>query len=317
MRLLGLWLIGMIGCVETFPTVSAPVDAGPDACAPVIEQCNGDDDDCDGRVDEGLLPRPCPGLQGVCRGAESVCVDAEWTACDGAAQGGDTWTADEDLGWCDTLDNDCDGMTDEGCLCVDGATQPCGSDIGPCEAGEQVCARGQWGECVGGITPEPETCNESDDDCDEIVDEGVLNACGVCGEVPEEICDGDDNDCDGTADEGVLNACGECGEVPVEVCNGLDEDCDGMPDEGLLNACGECGEVPAEACGDAIDNDCDGTVDEGVPERCNGVDDNCDGIVDNIPLLACNSGREVPCERGFTLCIDGARTCRSTCDPDD
>ena len=81
-------------------------------------------------------------------------------------------------------------------------------------------------------------------------------------EATEASCDALDNDCDGETDEGLLNACGACGEVPVETCNGADDDCDGNTDEDLLNACGTCGEVPVETCNGA-DDDCDGATDEG------------------------------------------------------
>jgi hypothetical protein len=37
-----------------------------------------------------------------------------------------------------------------------------------------------------------EVCNGADDDCDILVDEGVLNACGTCGTPPAEICNGAD-----------------------------------------------------------------------------------------------------------------------------
>ena len=60
----------------------------------------------------------------------------------------------------------------------------------------------------------------------------------------EELCDSVDNDCDDRIDEGVLNACDQCGVLPNEVCDGLDNDCDGANDEGMLNACGQCGAVP-------------------------------------------------------------------------
>ena len=106
-----------------------------------------------------------------------------------------------------------------------------------------------------------ETCDGEDNDCDGESDEGVLNPCGTCGNLPLEVCDGEDNDCDGESDEGLINACGVCGATPVETCDGNDNDCDGEIDEGQRNACGFCGDVPEEVC-DLVDNDCDGVVDE-------------------------------------------------------
>ena len=46
-------------------------------------------------------------------------------------------------------------------------------------------------------------------------------------------------------DEGQLNACGTCGDTPEETCNGVDDDCDGLMDEDA-NLCGsglECAGV--------------------------------------------------------------------------
>ncbi|MDP6947373.1 MAG: hypothetical protein QF464_24710, partial [Myxococcota bacterium] len=60
-----------------------------------------------------------------------------------------------------------------------------------------------------------------------------------------EVCNGADDDCDGDTDEGVRNACGGCGPVPEEVCNDEDDDCDGGVDEDLfVNACVGCGPLP-------------------------------------------------------------------------
>ena len=116
-------------------------------------------------------------------------------------------------------------------------------------------------------TPQPETCNDEDDDCDLKVDENVARACssacgngletceagrfGACSAPPpqEEVCDGIDNNCNGTADEGLSRACSsQCGTgveicvagtyvdctapaVSTEVCNNFDDDCDGNVDE--------------------------------------------------------------------------------------
>jgi hypothetical protein len=79
---------------------------------------------------------------------------------------------------CDGLDDDGDGLADEGLL---NACLACG--------------------------PLPdELCDGLDNDCDNRIDEGLLNACLACGPLPSESCDGVDNDCDGQVDEEV----GDC-----------------------------------------------------------------------------------------------------------
>jgi len=151
--------------------------------------------------------------------------------------------------------------------CELGATQSCTTPCG--SKGIRQCGK-YWGPCI----PPHESCNNKDDDCDGEVDEGMLNACGVCGELPPEVCNGKDDNCDGAVDEGLTNACGSCGALPQEVCNGKDDDCDGQVDEGVKNACGFCGPITKE-------------------EECNGKDDDCDGEVDEN------------CECQFDLNING------------
>ncbi|OGQ08594.1 MAG: hypothetical protein A3G32_02250 [Deltaproteobacteria bacterium RIFCSPLOWO2_12_FULL_40_28] len=101
--------------------------------------------------------------------------------------------------------------------------------------------------------PQTEVCDGKDNNCDNQIDEGVKNACGTCGTVPDETCDGVDNDCDGTIDEDVKNACGTCGAVPTETCNALDDDCDGAIDDGITcnptqTTTAECTPGTQEAC---------------------------------------------------------------------
>ncbi|MBW2263986.1 MAG: hypothetical protein JRG91_18650, partial [Deltaproteobacteria bacterium] len=95
-----------------------------------------------------------------------------------------------------------------------------------------------------------EVCNDVDDDCDTLVDEGFTKYCdevGVfgaptssldyCADPGETVCDGVDDNCDTVVDEGLLNLCGTCGTL-TEVCDGVDNDCDTLVDEG--GVCSGC-----------------------------------------------------------------------------
>jgi streptogramin lyase len=234
---------------------------------------------------------------------------------------------------CDGIDNDCDGEADPGCPCPSGAERSCYSGapgtegVGACRLGISTCVDGEWGGCLHEIGPTDEACDGLDNNCDGVIDEGLTNVCGTCGEVGEEVCgDGLDNNCDGVIDESTagcncdgrenqpcysgppqtvgVGICkggratcdgadwGTCaGQVlpEVEVCDGIDNDCDGLVDEGLRNNCGSCDEqVPQEVC-DGVDNDCDGLVDEGLVDNCGG----CTGIV---PSEECADGLDNDCD---------------------
>ena len=92
--------------------------------------------------------------------------------------------------------------------CEPGEVEPCVTQCGT--MGTRSCGK-RWGPCL----PPEEVCDQADDDCDGLIDEGVANPCGGCGMPPVEVCDGSDNDCDGFIDEGVANACGACGDTPT------------------------------------------------------------------------------------------------------
>jgi MYXO-CTERM domain-containing protein len=80
------------------------------------EVCDGQDNDCDGKVDEDLV-RAC---SSACGAGTEACTGGAWSACDAPQPSTET---------CDGDDNDCDGEVDE-------------DDSGLC-AGDEVCVAGE------------------------------------------------------------------------------------------------------------------------------------------------------------------------------
>jgi fibro-slime domain-containing protein len=294
-----------------------------------MEECNGVDDNCNGRVDENLA-RSCssdgaPSEEtGVCRKGYERCENGVWGAC-----GGEILPGDE---VCDKLDNNCDGQTDEDPQDVG---DPCGGspnstdpNEGACAAGVNACVDGNT-VCQGAIGPESETCNDVDDDCDGKTDEGLTEVCGGCDPDVYDYCqDRTQGLCApgfrvcSNGDFGVCVA--SIGPKP-EVCDGFDNDCDDDTDEaedgGVLTgaACGTCGgfEHCLEghmSCCLMLDTNGD-CVEPGsaTAETCNGIDDNCDGMTDNgIVQQLCDGPDADLCKEGAVTCIDGAEGCSDT-----
>ncbi len=223
------------------PPIDSDGDGVPDDedCAPLDvfvypgapETCNGNDDDCDEEIDEDIEDLVCG--EGVCQSTVPACAFGVPITCVPKDIAGDET--------CDTLDNDCDGETDEGFEVL-----TCG--IGACTNSIYSCQEGVETTCEP-LEPGEEICDGLDNDCDEETDEELVEiSCGdgVCatsvpgcieGEVPEcepldmevdEVCDGLDNDCNGEVDEELGET--TCGEGPCQttVANclaGVPQDC--------------------------------------------------------------------------------------------
>jgi hypothetical protein len=278
---------------------------------PLPEICNGQDDDCDGLVDEAAdLPgagAPCVVGSGACR-AEGVglCDPGQGAVrCDAVAG-----PPVEER--CNDVDDDCDGATDEGT----GRGDVCHTGVGAClREGRFVCAADGGLRCEAALgEPGEERCNGLDDDCDGETDEGM--ALGAPCSAGEGAC----------ARAGVIRCAADgsgaatCDAAPgapnPETCNGIDDDCNGAIDDdtpALGEACqsgapGICG--PGErACRDGVPL-CEAVLGP-TPEVCNGLDDDCDGQADDVAGgCACVPGAERPCYGGPVGTADVGR-CRA------
>ena len=248
---------------------------------PGIEVCDGDDNDCDGDTDEAGVcdvcvdgeTTPCGDDTGACEAGTELCVDGQWSACDGFVG------PSPEI--CDGLDNDCDDMTDEE---FPGLGDLCGDDEGACSQGLLACVAKEV-ICDGEVLPADEHCDELDNDCDGATDEG--DVCGECSAGAERPCGDDEGACEAGTQSCVDGYWSSCeGQVlpSLERCDELDNDCDGATDEEIPGVGDTCGsdlgacESGTWACS-ASEMLCDGEV-IAVDEACDGMDNDCDGQTD-------------------------------------
>jgi hypothetical protein len=174
------------------PSCASHVENGPTGCGcnyqcPVWptsnESCNGQDDNCDGLVDNGLTaPSGICSTLGVCGSATIpiVCRGASGFQCDysvlGSAvelDGSGNLALLESK--CDGLDNNCNGVADLDGFPNKGKT--CAAGVGACQTtGTVVCTGPTSAGCSASPAPQnasDEDCNGLDDDCDGQIDERI------------------------------------------------------------------------------------------------------------------------------------------------
>jgi hypothetical protein len=271
------------------------------------ETCNGIDDNCDGIVDNGLTA-PSAGKQaGVCAGSVKVCTGAGgWADPDYTA----ITEYEVTEASCDAADNDCDGSVDEP---FTNLGQSCSEGSGACaDTGVYVCTADKLGtECDATPgTGTAEVCNNIDDDCNGVVDDGIATTpttcgTGACASAGTLACVGGS----------MVDSC-HAGTGSAETCNNIDDDCDGVVDDGIATtptACGEgaCASTGTLTCvgGNMADSCTAGTP---AAETCNNIDDNCDGTVDN-GLAAPSASKQAG------VCVGAVQVCTGAggwADPD-
>ncbi len=174
--------------------------------APVVEACDGLDNDCDGETDEGfgdgdgdgfadcvdddLDDDGVPNIADLCPTAPDPAQldtdgDRLGDACDDDDDGdgfadaldcaplaADAFPGADEV--CDGIDGDCDGDVDELLQerCYDGPPETIA--LGQCTRGIRSCVEGEWGACEGQVVPSDELCDGLDTDCDGAVDEGLM-----------------------------------------------------------------------------------------------------------------------------------------------
>jgi len=265
--------------------------------------CDGDDNDCDGTIDEGCAcsppgaTQPCALQQGVCVGTTQECNDGTWSECDYGVDYEFPETS------CDNKDNDCDGNKDNGLT-----PPPAGMTDGVCVGQVKVCLL-EWIEPdysqITGYEGIETSCDGDDNDCDGTPDPGCACIDGDTQLCPLQagVCDGVVESCDIT---GTWSGCdyGVDYQAIEETCDVLNNDCDGLTDEGCDDDLDSYADIDMGCTGSFLDgngdvrscsahgNDCDDTDPNNYPtnpEICDNFDNDCDGVPDDgLGIEACD-----------------------------
>jgi hypothetical protein len=291
------------------------------------ETCNSIDDDCDNAIDEGLplntyyrdLDADTYGnllvTTSTCSAIPPSGYVSNSTDCNdanGAVHPNATET-------CNSIDDDCDNAIDEGLplntyyLDADNDTYgKLSSSIAVCQAvapSGYVSNSTDCNDANAAIHPNAtETCNSIDDDCDNLVDEGLTQFTYYADADADTYgnINSSTTTCQASAPSGYVTNSTDCNDAnsnikpsATELCNSIDDDCDNLIDEGLTqftyyadtdadtygninSSTTTCqSSAPSGYVTNSTDcNDANAAVNPNATEICNSIDDDCDNQID-------------------------------------
>lgn len=291
--------MGVVVCIKGQPATIC----GTESEENIAEVCDGQDNNCDGAVDEGLTTTfyadsdkdgygdPNNPTQACTQPVDYVTNQQD---CNDAAAAIQPTSTEQ----CNGQDDNCNQEVDEG---NPGSGEACETGVpGLCAVGKTACQNGSI-QCQQAVSPVAEECDGKDNNCDGAVDEGPFpqKSCntgkpGICSE-GEEVCQ-----------EASLT-CKQLKEPSLEACDGLDNNCDGEVDNNVASATTYFKDFDGDGWGNTAESlkscspltgyvtkkgDCgdnDDTIFPFAKELCDGKDNDCDNQIDEN--AGCGAGK--------------------------